>query len=210
FSPCNIPPCTVTPFGAIRIDDDGTPGQTTGTKIHNNNFAGNDTPFGVDDLTSASTATDTAAESNWWGCTAGPGNVGCDSVTANVDFDPFSHAGVEGSACEVAGSLAVTQVKIADNGPNGRIRLKADFVTPPTFTSVPPVTVRVQDGLGLDVMHEFGTCTAPPHIRCTDTAGAFKASFTALASNPGVFRVKVAFNKMTLNAPFMGPVTVTV
>src|SRR5262249_31649594 len=89
FSPCNVQPCAVTPFGAIRIDDDGTPGQTTGTMIHNNNFAGDDTPFGVDDLTSASTATDMAAKNNWWGCAAGPGNANCDSVTANVGFAPF-------------------------------------------------------------------------------------------------------------------------
>lgn len=29
------------------------------------------------------------AEYNWWGCSAGPGNTGCDSVTGNVDYDPW-------------------------------------------------------------------------------------------------------------------------
>ncbi|MFH1294515.1 MAG: right-handed parallel beta-helix repeat-containing protein, partial [Candidatus Aenigmatarchaeota archaeon] len=31
------------------------------------------------------------AENNWWGCSAGPGNVGCSAAT-NVDFDPWLHA----------------------------------------------------------------------------------------------------------------------
>ncbi|HEX5702908.1 MAG TPA: Calx-beta domain-containing protein [Pyrinomonadaceae bacterium] len=29
------------------------------------------------------------AENNWWGCNAGPGNPGCDSVTGTADFDPW-------------------------------------------------------------------------------------------------------------------------
>ena len=29
------------------------------------------------------------AENNWWGCNAGPGNAGCDTVTGTADFDPW-------------------------------------------------------------------------------------------------------------------------
>jgi len=29
------------------------------------------------------------AKNNWWGCNKGPGNTGCDSVSANVDFTPW-------------------------------------------------------------------------------------------------------------------------
>ncbi len=28
------------------------------------------------------------AENNWWGCNAGPGNTGCDTVTGAADFNP--------------------------------------------------------------------------------------------------------------------------
>src|SRR5439155_11641974 len=99
FSPCPFGGCVVTPFGGIRIDDDGTPGATTGSMIHNNNFDGSNTPNGIKDVTSASTPTDGEAENNWWGCAAGPGNVGCDSVTANVDFMPFLFSEASGTPC---------------------------------------------------------------------------------------------------------------
>ena len=81
-------PSFVTPEGGIFISDDGNPGVTTGTQMHQNNIDGN-LPFGVQDTTSASNSGDGAAEQNWWGCAAGPGNAGCDTVTANVDFDPW-------------------------------------------------------------------------------------------------------------------------
>ena len=101
FSPCQPAngPCTVTPFGGIRIEDDGASPGTMGTMIHNNNFAGNNVPNGVTDNTAASTDTDGEAESNWWGCAAGPGNAGCDSVTANVDFTPFLTSEATGTPC---------------------------------------------------------------------------------------------------------------
>jgi parallel beta-helix repeat protein len=78
--------------GAIRIADDTDPNtsivySTTGTQIHDNNFAG-DLPFGVENDSSASSA----AELNWWGCAAGPGNLGCDAVTGPVNFIPVLSA----------------------------------------------------------------------------------------------------------------------
>lgn len=88
YSPCSSG-CTDTARGAIHIADDGL--ATTGTQMHNNNFAAN-APNGVTDVSSASTSSDNAAINNWWGCSAGPGNAGCDTVTANVDFTPFLSA----------------------------------------------------------------------------------------------------------------------
>jgi hypothetical protein len=99
FAPCTFPPCSVTPFGAIRIDDDGTPGVTTGTQIHNNNFFGNNAPHGVTDLSSTSTNTDDAAKDNWWGCPTGANTGTCDTTTANVDATPFLANAATGTAC---------------------------------------------------------------------------------------------------------------
>ena len=66
----------------------------------------------------------------------------------------------------------------------------------------------------LDVMHTWVASTqctgTTTRIRCKDTVGGvFKATFVALASNPGVYRMKVSFSKITVNAPFLAPVTVT-
>ncbi|HRI05229.1 MAG TPA: right-handed parallel beta-helix repeat-containing protein, partial [Pyrinomonadaceae bacterium] len=55
----------------------------TGTQVHFNHFVTN--PNG---LVSSGPAL-VNAENNWWGCNAGPGNVGCDPVTGNVDVDPW-------------------------------------------------------------------------------------------------------------------------
>src|SRR5207247_1002927 len=54
FSPCPFGPCTVTPFEAIRIEDDGASPGTMGTMIHNNSFAGNNAPNGITDNSAAS------------------------------------------------------------------------------------------------------------------------------------------------------------
>ncbi len=62
FSPCPFGGCTVTPFGGIRIEDDG--GATTGSMIHNNNFAGNNAPNGITDNSAASTNTDGQADND--------------------------------------------------------------------------------------------------------------------------------------------------
>lgn len=53
--------------------------------INFNNIVGNPGPTGIrnDDTNSID------AENNWWGCSAGPGNPGCDTVTGPVDFTPF-------------------------------------------------------------------------------------------------------------------------
>lgn len=55
-----------------------------------NNIVGN-ALFGAQNTT----ATSFNAENNWWGCTAGPGNPGCDTVSFdNVDFTPWLTAPV--------------------------------------------------------------------------------------------------------------------
>lgn len=59
--------------------------------VANNNDIFGNTLFGVQNLT----GTLFNAENNWWGCTAGPGNLGCDAVSSNVDFTPWLTAPVD-------------------------------------------------------------------------------------------------------------------
>jgi hypothetical protein len=96
----NPPVFVPTTFGGIRIDDDGAMPGTMSQQIHGNNFIGN-APNGITDGSAASTATDGAADNNWWGCAAGPGNPGCDTVTPNVDADPPLAAPAAGPPCQL-------------------------------------------------------------------------------------------------------------
>lgn len=72
----------------------------TGTQAHFNSFVGNATGFFWDGVAAVN------AENNWWGCNAGPGNAGCDSVTgagaAMVDFNPWLVLGVSAAPNPIA------------------------------------------------------------------------------------------------------------
>ncbi|MCR4405285.1 MAG: right-handed parallel beta-helix repeat-containing protein [Candidatus Acetothermia bacterium] len=68
-----------TQFGVWIKNDAGA-----GNVFHCNNIVGNGVGM-QNNLTSVVVN----AEHNWWGCTAGPGNTGCDATQGNVDFDPW-------------------------------------------------------------------------------------------------------------------------
>ena len=55
-------------------------------KVYDNSIAGNSANGFLDGGSSA--AID--AEDNWWGCTGGPGNSGCNAVSGNLDFTPWA------------------------------------------------------------------------------------------------------------------------
>ena len=74
---------TGTGNGIALIDAQLADGNIPTLTAHNNSIKGNTN--GADNPTAATMN----AENNWWGCVAGPGNAGCDSVTGNVDFTPF-------------------------------------------------------------------------------------------------------------------------
>jgi len=76
-----------------RIADNTTDGILTealdnpSVVVFNSNSITGNTP-GAD--ASAVPAGSINAQGNWWGCVAGPGNPGCDSVTAGVDYSSFT------------------------------------------------------------------------------------------------------------------------
>ncbi len=72
----------------IRLRDEA--GNTGTPTVNYNNITGNGTGVS-NDTTTGETLN---AENNWWGCIAGPGNPGCDTVSGNVDFDPWLTAPV--------------------------------------------------------------------------------------------------------------------
>jgi len=83
----------------------------------------NNSVYGMDNTT----ANSVNAENNWWGCGTGPGTPGCDTVSGNVDYDPWATS---------AGSIVVTAspAEILANG-----------------TSTSTITAYVTDMCGLPV-----------------------------------------------------------
>jgi hypothetical protein len=85
FSLCDPGDSTGHSITCNRIADNDIGGIITdaaANSANNNSILGN--AIGVDGTGITSGSFD--AESNWWGCAAGPGNAGCDTATANVDF----------------------------------------------------------------------------------------------------------------------------
>ena len=75
------------PGGGIFAEQGGS--STTTVTVSNSRFVGNSNPVGgtgiaVDEATAN-------LQNNWWGCNAGPGNTGCDSVAINAGggFNPW-------------------------------------------------------------------------------------------------------------------------
>jgi len=71
-------------LNAIGIEIANANIDATSLTVSHNNIVGN-TVYGVSNLGTGTLN----AENNWWGCNAGPGNPGCDSVSGNVDFTPW-------------------------------------------------------------------------------------------------------------------------
>jgi hypothetical protein len=133
----------------------------TGTEMHVNNIVGNTTGVVWNGPVTLN------AENNWWGCNAGPGGGGCDSVTGLVDFDPRLVLGVSASPNPIGpgGASTVTadmrfNSAAADTSATGTIPL-----TPATFSAT-------------------GGTMAPPPTR-TITAGQAQSTFTSSSATSG-------------------------
>ena len=56
------------------------------------------------------------AENNWWGCNAGPGYTGCDSVTGTADFNPWLVLGVSAVPSTInSGGSSTATADMTDN-----------------------------------------------------------------------------------------------
>ena len=63
-------------------------GDLTNVKVRCSNISGN-MDYGVYNADTYSAGEDVDARYNWWGCADGPGALGCDTVSDNVDYDPW-------------------------------------------------------------------------------------------------------------------------
>ncbi len=97
----------------VLVQDDG--GSTTGfdpttVSMHGNSFLSS-ASNGVDN--SSVIAGTVSATLNWWGCVAGPGNPGCDTVSGAVTFAPVA---TSVPACASCSSNAECSDGVACNG----------------------------------------------------------------------------------------------
>ncbi|MEO8436435.1 MAG: DUF4214 domain-containing protein, partial [Pyrinomonadaceae bacterium] len=123
------------------------------------------------------------AENNWWGCNAGPGNAGCDSVTGVADFDPWIVLGVSASPAFIpaTGMSTIT----ADMTKN------SDLATPVGTLPDMPVAWSATNGT-----------MSPPSG--TITNGQASSTFTASSNTTGSACATVD-NQLTCTTVGVGP-----
>ncbi len=81
-----------------------------GTALHFNRIVGNAT--GVENTTGSSFD----AENNWWGCNGGPGESGCDTISSDVDADPWLLLGLTADPLTLSsGSTSTLQASLRQN-----------------------------------------------------------------------------------------------
>ncbi len=114
--------------------------------------------------------------------------------------------------CLATADLHLTQAKLRarSGAPNGSIRVRGDFTTPPALTVPPSLTIRLQDAGSVDVVHTFATCrtSSSGRLRCSDSAanGRFTARFKPRGST---IAFKVSFLRQAISGPFTAPVRAT-
>ncbi|MCM3904441.1 MAG: hypothetical protein ND866_22320, partial [Pyrinomonadaceae bacterium] len=106
------------------------------------------------------------AENNWWGCNAGPGNIGCDSVIGTADFNPWLVLGVSASPSTIL--QGSTSTVTADMTHNSAAADTSGSGTVP----LTPVAFSATEGT-----------MAPP--TGTITAGQASSTFTSTSANSG-------------------------
>ncbi len=109
----------------ITQNGSGIATQTAGLVAHQNSIT--DNGVGLDGSAVSSGTVD--AKNNWWGCIAGPGNPGCDSVTGSVDA---SSPAAAPPPCVSCGSDADCDDTLVCNGAETCVTGSCTAGTPPT------------------------------------------------------------------------------
>jgi hypothetical protein len=154
--------------GGIFADQGGITATTV--TISNSRIVGNTVPSGGTG-TGAYVAEATAIlANNWWGCNAGPGNSGCDSVFPNTSstYTPVLTLSFGASSTEIA--------------PNGTSLLTATLSNSDTCTGYAGNACYIPDGTGVTF---GGTLGSDSPTSSTFTSGTASSTYTASAQGAG-------------------------
>jgi len=168
----------------IRSFDIGAGGVNTGLLIHHNSI----TNFGADGIVidpGTTPPTPVDAQNNWFGCNAGPGQPGCETVTGNIDADPWLVLTIAASPTTVPRTTTSSIDAALTQNSDG-----ADT----TLQGV------VRDGLSIAFTSTGGTIAPTP---VTMTSGHAAATFTATTVGPGSASATLHSQTVTV------PITVT-
>ena len=136
--------------------------------------------------------------------------------TPNPDQADVDNDGI-GNVCDPEdAAINLTQIRLKGDTSvsidNASIKVKGDFLTNPPGDVFNPavggITVRVQDSLNLSRTY-VAPCTAVgASFICK--SGKFRAVFQSFAPDPAVFRFRIKNRGEAFDAPFQGPVRVTI
>lgn len=119
------------------------------------------------------------AENNWWGCNAGPGGIGCDTTTSNVDSNPWLVMRLTAPTAGVRNGQSPLLVSFQQNSAGS------------------PVTCNFADGTPVSFLSSCGT---PNPATALTTKGEAKA--TLAPNSLGSCNVTATVDKQTLSSSF--------
>jgi hypothetical protein len=158
----------------IKIAQDGYAGVL---QAHFNRIAGNDRGIELND-----SGESVDAENNWWGCNAGPGAAGCDSVVTlgPVDSNPWLVLGLSASPSTIpTGGTSTVTASLAQNS-----------------AALTPGGNNFPAGVPIGLSATFGTIASSVATASPSATSAFHAG-----SNPGTASIFAALDNQSVSTP---------
>jgi hypothetical protein len=164
------------------------PGATLNASVNYNAITGN--TVGLVNLTGAVQD----ATNNWWGCSAGPGNAGCDAVTGSVTYTPWlanvsTNAGPDVALYIGYGPSSVTLTATPSGGTG-----VYSYLWSPGSATTQSITVSTSIGVGV---HTY-TVTVSDETGCNSGSDQVVVTVEDVRCGPQADKVRVLHNNKTI------------
>lgn len=172
--------------GGSSLDVGGAIEATSGTTaLHYNRFTGNSAPSG----SALHTGATTDAAYNWWGCNAGPGSAGCDTVSGAAALSPRL-------------VLTATATPVTVVGPNATSTISASLLTDSAGGAVSASNLGAFAGQPVtfsDPPGDATVTTAPGAHSAVFSAGVASIDYHSGATTTGPDPVTATFDNATVS-----------